>query len=317
MPDTPLPYWVFVCNPKKWAIDRFLDYGREYDTWGVRPADRWRFAPGQLAIVRVGVDRRSARERMGRPKLVPGIYALCEVESEAFPGTGANDEFWTSDAARAAGWPTVRIRYLRTYGASPLTIDTLRREKPGVSRLLLNGFQAASFPISADDFHAVMELLGEEVEVIPAGPETALTTFENLAELEAKYLQASPEVKERVSRSIERGPIGALVKKANEYKCQLCAALGRDAVGFKKKNGDPYVEAHHVMPVSKKQVGSLSGSNILTLCANHHRQVHFGHVEIVVHEEYFDILIDGGRVTIIRAPFAAGSSAYIKKVVTE
>jgi hypothetical protein len=40
---------------------------------------------------------------MGRPKLVAGIYALCEVESEVFPGTGANDEFWAS-----AGWVSGR-----------------------------------------------------------------------------------------------------------------------------------------------------------------------------------------------------------------
>jgi HNH endonuclease len=82
-------------------------------------------------------------------------------------------------------------------------------------------------------------------------------------------------------------------------------------------DGDPYVEVHHVTPVSKKQVGSLSASNMLTLCANHHRQVHFGHVEIAVHEEHFDFLIDGAHVTIVRPAFAAGSSAHIEKAVTE
>ena len=40
MPEaTSAPYWVFVCNPKKWAIDQFLEQGREHDTWGVRPSD--------------------------------------------------------------------------------------------------------------------------------------------------------------------------------------------------------------------------------------------------------------------------------------
>jgi len=45
------------------------------------------------------------------------------------------------------------------------------------------------------------------------------------------------------------------------------------------------------MPVSKKQIGSLAASNILTLCANHHREVHFGCVEIVVTESGFDFQI--------------------------
>jgi hypothetical protein len=64
-------YWVFVCNPKKWAIDRFLDRRVEHDTWGVRPSDRHRFAPGQLGIIRVGVDRRTIAERNGVSPLEP------------------------------------------------------------------------------------------------------------------------------------------------------------------------------------------------------------------------------------------------------
>jgi len=242
---------------------------------------------------------------MGRPALIPGIYALCEVESAAFPGTGASDEFWAKDAARAPGWPTVNIRYLRTYGPQPLPIETLRKRRPDISRLLLKGFQAASFAISANDFHAVMELLGEDVEAIPAAPEAAADTLAKLSELEAKYLAASPETKERVSRSIERGPIGAVVKKANGFKCQLCEALGRDPIGFKKKNGEPYVEAHHVMPVSKKQIGSLSASNIVTLCPNHHRQVHFGCIEVGTEETAFVLSVDSKKVRIARLAPAA------------
>ena len=52
-------YWVLVCNPKKWAIDRFLADGIREDTWGIRPSDAQFFAPGQLAIIRVGVDNRT------------------------------------------------------------------------------------------------------------------------------------------------------------------------------------------------------------------------------------------------------------------
>jgi hypothetical protein len=120
------PYWVFVCNPKKWAIDRFLEQRLERDTWGIRPSDRGRFAPGQLGIVRVGVDQRTVAERSGKPALEAGIYALCEVESEAFDGTGASSEFWAPGAERAPGWPTVNIRYLRAYVAKPLTIERLQ-----------------------------------------------------------------------------------------------------------------------------------------------------------------------------------------------
>jgi predicted RNA-binding protein with PUA-like domain len=219
------PYWVFVCNPKKWAIDRFLDRRVEHDTWGVRPSDRDRFAPGQLGIIRVGVDRRTVSERNGNPPLEAGIYALCEVESKAFDGTGASDEFWAPGQAREPGWPTVNLRYLRTYLDNPLTIEKLRAERPEVSELLLNGFQAASFPISAEDFHAVMALLGEDLDDLPSPADQLDVDSDELAALEERYLHASPEVKVRLSRTIERGPIGALVKRATGFKCQLCEAL--------------------------------------------------------------------------------------------
>src|SRR5258708_13111472 len=88
------------------------------------------------------------------------------------------------------------------------------------------------------------QLLGENVEAMPKSLDVA-----RLTDLESKYLDSSPDLKKRVSRTIERGPIAALVKRANGFRCQLCAALGRDPIGFKKKNGEPYVEAHHVMPV--------------------------------------------------------------------
>jgi hypothetical protein len=266
----------------------------------VRPSDRHRFAPGQLAIVRVGTDRRSAKVRNGKPKLLAGIYALCEIESEATPGTGAHDEFWAEGQAREKGWPTVKIRYLRTYHERPLTIERLQTERPGISPLLLKGFQASSFPISASDFYAVMELLGEDLDLIPPPPEAASVDLAKLAELEARYLKASPEMKARISRTIERGPIGALVKKLNGYKCQLCTALGRDGIGFKRKNGEPYIEAHHAMPVAQMQIGSLAASNIMTLCANHHRQVHFGCVDVGISEGAFVVSIDGKSVRIAR-----------------
>lgn len=301
------PYWVFVCAPKRWAIDRFLDRRIEHDTWGVRPSDRHLFAPGQLGIVRVGVDRRTVTERNGNPPLEPGIYALCEVESTAFGGTGEKDEFWGEAEPRERGWPTVKIRYLRTYLDRPLTIERLRIESPDLSPLLLNGFQAASFPIAADDFRTVAALLGEDMETLPL-TEPSITS-DKLAAMEQKYLKANPEVKERLSRTIERGPIGALVKKARGYKCQICEALGVVPFGFLKKNGEPYVEAHHVMPVSKGQIGSLSASNIMVLCANHHRQMHYGGIEVRIGEEAFEFVIAGVAVKIPRSAIAASTAA--------
>ncbi|HWL05413.1 MAG TPA: EVE domain-containing protein [Xanthobacteraceae bacterium] len=291
-------YWVLVCNPKKWAIDQFLADGAQEDSWGIRPSDAKFFAPGQLALVRVGVDSRSAAERDGAAPLEAGIYALCEIDSEAFPGSGANDAYWADGVAREPGWPTVRIRYVRTYGSNPLTIERLRREHPGLSRLLLKGFQGASFPIGRDDFQTIMSLLGEDLDEMPSLPTDVATSLQALANLEARFSNASPEVKTRVSKCVERGPIGAAVKRVNGYRCQLCDAIGMNAIGFLKKDGTPYVEAHHVMPVSTKRAGVLSSSNIMTLCANHHRQLHYGDVVIKIGDSSFELGMDGQFLVI-------------------
>jgi hypothetical protein len=305
--DEPAPvaeagnaYWVFVCNPKKWAIDKFLDSHIERDSWGVRPSDQNYFGPGQLGIIRVGVDTRTIAELDGRPRLDAGIYALCEVESTAYAATGASDDFWGDGERREAGWPTVKLRYLKSYLGNPLTISRLREDAPEVSRLLLDGFQAASFPIPAENFRRVMELLGERLDELPTSPDAEAQSPDALTAIEKKYLHASPEVKERVSKSIERGPVGAQVKKANGYKCQVCEALKFEPLGFKKRDGVHYVEAHHVTPVSLRQVGSLAASNIMTVCPNHHRQLHFGEANIEIAAATFDLAIDGVAISVAR-----------------
>lgn len=124
-----------------------------------------------------------------------------------------------------------------------------------------------------------------------------------VAELERQALGQSPEAKQKTSFAIERGPIGNVVKKATGYKCQLCEALGLPSHSFKKPNGVPYVEAHHVMPVSERKIGSLAASNILTLCANHHRQMHYGSVSVEIGERVFEIVIDGQQTTLERHSF--------------
>lgn len=131
-------------------------------------------------------------------------------------------------------------------------------------------------------------------------PPSSILSGDQLAELETKYAAAAPEVREKVSRYIERGPVGDWVKRANGYRCQVCEAMQLDPIGFRKRSGEPYVEAHHVMPVSKGEIGSLAASNILTVCANHHRQLHYGQVEVRISAHTFEITLDGQLLSITR-----------------
>ena len=110
----------------------------------------------------------------------------------------------------------------------------------------------------------------------------------------------TPQARQRISKFIERGTIAKKVKKLMGYKCLVCKALENEPLSFQKNNGELYIETHHVEPVSNLKKGALSLSNLLTLCANHHRQMHYGKVERIDNEEneYFLFNIDGKEIKI-------------------
>ena len=51
--------------------------------------------------------------------------------------------------------------------------------------------------------------------------------------------------------------------------CEFC-----DALGFERSNGSHFVEAHHIIHLSKQGPDTLE--NVIALCPNHHREAHFG-----------------------------------------
>lgn len=114
----------------------------------------------------------------------------------------------------------------------------------------------------------------------------------------------TPEEKERVIKQIERGAVANKVKALNGYKCQVCEATGQNPFSFLKPDDTPYVEAHHVMPVSTREKGVLSASNIITVCANHHRQMHYGGVpEPEDIGDVFVFKIDGVEIEVGKVRF--------------
>jgi hypothetical protein len=44
--------------------------------------------------------------------------------------------------------------------------------------------------------------------------------------------------------------------------------------------------------------GSLSPDNLITVCANHHRQLHYGDVKLIENNSKFIFVIDGKYVEI-------------------
>jgi 5-methylcytosine-specific restriction protein A len=49
---------------------------------------------------------------------------------------------------------------------------------------------------------------------------------------------------------------------------------GQQCLTFEKPDGSQYLETHHVIKLSEK--GRDKESNVIALCANHHKEAHFG-----------------------------------------
>lgn len=67
-----------------------------------------------------------------------------------------------------------------------------------------------------------------------------------------------------------------VLKIKNKYN--NCCQFEDCGFTFKKNNGIFYSEAHHLIPLS--QEGSQNENNIVIVCPNHHRMLHYAQVEI-------------------------------------
>ena len=79
-----------------------------------------------------------------------------------------------------------------------------------------------------------------------------------------------PQIVSGVSHTYQRDP---RVRKAVELRARgNCEKCGKP--GFRKSDGTPYVETHHIIALANE--GADRVSNVIALCADHHREAHYG-----------------------------------------
>lgn len=141
--------------------------------------------------------------------------------------------------------------------------------------------------------------IAEQVQKVLFDTKANADTLKSINRLEAKMNGMTPEAKDRVSKYIERGDIANEIKKITGFKCLICEALGHNPLSFQKESGEYYIETHHVVPVASLIKGTLGVANLLTLCANHHRQMHYGKVKVMENtDEHFKFKFDGTELII-------------------
>lgn len=81
-----------------------------------------------------------------------------------------------------------------------------------------------------------------------------------------------PKVVYRLVQDYRRDPdvVAEALYRAEGF-CEKCK---EKAPFIKRSNGEPYLEVHHIIPLSQGGLDSLE--NVVSLCPNCHREIHFG-----------------------------------------
>ncbi|MFC1621238.1 HNH endonuclease, partial [Candidatus Omnitrophota bacterium] len=118
--------------------------------------------------------------------------------------------------------------------------------------------------------------------------EVQLDAISILKKLNQKYRKLNPLQKhKKIEAHLDRGvAVTKALKRILKPICQVC-----NNECFEKRNGDKYIEAHHIKEISTTSIGSLCTDNIILVCPNCHREIHYG--------KYFKVSDDGDFITLI------------------
>lgn len=281
----PTGYWLFLVNPARWDAEGWRATGERDLLYLVSRDDRQKMQPGDLGLLRLN-------RQGGKPSM---FIAVVEVLSAPAMLDEPDTRFF---ADPRDGAPALRTRLSIITGTDE-TVSAAEFPDEPVFRYVHNATPRTTIPIAREAFLPIAKALGLTGADLAAI--RASRTATGVRTLEADAASATPTRKERLSKVIERGPIGQAVKAAHKGRCQICVALGRPGGAFTKPNGETYAEAHHVVPVSTLQVGALSHLNIMVLCPNHHRQAHYGQFDIRRdHSDHWIVAIDGQSLRIAK-----------------
>ncbi|MCI1728517.1 MAG: HNH endonuclease [Chiayiivirga sp.] len=125
--------------------------------------------------------------------------------------------------------------------------------------------------------------------------------------------EPSPEFADQFSiEGPERREIStsAFVRSADVRRAVLCRAAGRcelcGEIGFTTVSGAVYLETHHVLPLGEQ--GPDVVWNVVALCANDHRRLHFSAERIELRESLLDLLASTFPREIAELRSALGST---------
>lgn len=140
------------------------------------------------------------------------------------------------------------------------------------------------------------ELINEVYRFIGSSESVIQQAIESQADgMSAAELAAAANTYQATATLRRRNPyLPALAKKRANGICQLC----RKSAPFVDEKGNPYLEAHHIVPLAENGPDCLE--NMVALCPNCHRKVH--HVPAQENIEKMKNAANGFHVDISMVP---------------
>ncbi|WP_240339788.1 DUF3427 domain-containing protein [Halobacillus ihumii] len=182
----PTGYWTFFCNPEKWAIDDFLESEEIYDYFAIRKSDKESFKIGDLAIIRVGKDRRTLEQLNGKERLKPGVYAIVQIIGEPRFMSNESLSFWADrDEAEKARF-RVPIKYLHNLLDNPILLENLEELDIDFDPYLVDGFQGSSIPLKATTFNQILSKVQSDYTPFVVGEEYSRNDIYRIIEVPTK-----------------------------------------------------------------------------------------------------------------------------------
>ena len=159
----------------------------------------------------MGRDRRTLEQLRGKPWLNSVVYAVVEILNAPILTSNAKEGYWLENNEEERY--RVPIKYLRNLLNNPILLENVDFSPSEIDKYLLDGFQASSMPLNPGAFNSILDKIGGFETLDFEFKNTDLESKVNISELENRYAEAVPEVKERVSKYIERGTIAQQYKR--------------------------------------------------------------------------------------------------------
>ena len=163
--------------------------------------------------------------------------------------------------------------------------------------------------ISEEAFNAIINAGGIISNKINSISEIESNTnpIETINNFNNKYNQVCPEKRKRfLNTHIDRGTaVTNALKQILGARCQVCGLAG-----FEKRNGERYIEAHHLIQLAFNIENSLCSDNVILVCPNCHSEIHYGR-NVVVEDRGLEIYI---KVGLNESIISKNSLDYLSKI---